>query len=185
MLRNNLRVTKKFLITKFDCISFCGLESLYQERKDSEKWKKSCFSDIRIYTWERTGHKRLYHWVAHKHIHIELFLIWCYIVWIFFCLLFVFQDFFFLLTSVLFFTHSTEGTIYFLLYCLLFINLRRVPVPIREIGVGNGERLEQFHVAIHLAIIHKGKQFVLHVHDIHNISSNEIRFTVRLFWHWG
>ena len=84
-----------------------------------------------------------------------------------------------------FFTHSTEGTIYFLLYCLLFINLRRVPIPVREIGVGNGERLEQFHVAIHLAIIHKGKQFVLHVHDIHNISSNEIRFTVRLFWHWG
>ena len=102
----------------------------------------------------------------------------------FFCLLFVFKDFF-LLKSVLFFTHSTEGTIYFLLYCLLFINLRWVPVPVREIGVGNGERLEQFHVTIHLAIIHKGKQFVLHVHDIHNISSNEIGFTIRLFGHWG
>ena len=103
----------------------------------------------------------------------------------YFFVFFLFFKIFFLLTSVLFFTHSTEGTIYFLLYCLLFINLRRVPVPIREIGVGNGERLEQFHVTIHLAIIHKGKQFVLHVHDIHNISSNEIRFTVRLFWHWG
>ena len=147
--------------------------------------KKSCFSDIRIYTWEWTGHKRLYHWVAHKHIHIELFLIWCYCLDIFLSSFLFFKIFIFFSRVSYFFTHSTEGTIYFLLYCLLFINLRRVPIPVREIGVGNGERLEQFHVAIHLAIIHKGKQFVLHVHDIHNISSNEIRFSVRLFWHWG
>ena len=165
---------------------FCWLERFCQVQKNSGEnlWKESCFFDCRKNTWEWTGHKRLHHWVAHKHIHIDFLLIWCYIVRIFFCLLFVFKDFF-LLTSVLFFTHSTEGTIYFLLYCLLFINLRWVPVPVREIGVGNGERLEQFHVTIHLAIIHKGKQFVLHVHDIHNISSNEIGFTIRLFGHWG
>ena len=164
-------------------ICFCGLESLCQERKNSEEWKKSCFSNTRIYTWEWTGHKRLNHWVAHKHIHIDFYWFDVIVSDIFFVFFLFFQDLF-LLTSVLFFTHSTEGTIYFLLYCLFFINLRWVPVPIREIGVGNGERLEQFHVTIHLAIIDKGKQFVLHVHDIHNISSNEIRFSIRLFWHW-
>ena len=166
-------------------ICFCGLESLCQEWKNSEEWKKSCFFDIRIYTWEWSGHKRLNHWVAHKHIHIDFLLIWCYIVRISFFFFFLFLKIYFFSRVSYFFTHSTEGTIYFLLYCLLFINLRWVPVPVREIGVGNGERLEQFHVTIHLAIIHKGKQFVLHVHDIHNISSNEIGFTIRLFGHWG
>ena len=105
------------------------------------------------------------------------------IVWIFF-LLFVFQDFFSSHECLIFHTQYWGHYLLFL-NCLLFINLRWVPVPIREIGVGNGERLEQFHVTIHLAIIDTIKQFVLHVHDVHTISSYEISFTIRLFGHWG
>ena len=150
-------------------ICFCRLESLCQERKNSLEYIPENDPATKDLTTGLLTNTSIL-------IFFDLMLLFGY-----YFVFFLFFKIFFLLTSVLFFTHSTEGTIYFLLYCLLFINLRRVPVPVREIGVGNGERLEQFHVTIHLAIIHKGKQFVLHVHDIHNISSNEIRFSIRLF----
>ena len=173
------------LVHCLDSICFCGLESLCQERKNSEGGRKVDFLTLEYIPENEPATKDFTTGLLTNTSILNYFWFDVILFGYFFCLLFFFQDFFFLLTSVLFFTHSTEGTIYFLLYCLFFINLRRVPIPVREIGVGNGERLEQFHVAIHLAIIHKGKQFVLHVHDIHNISSNEIRFSVRLFWHWG
>ena len=113
---------------------------------------------------------------------LVLILFWCYCLDIFssFC----FSRFFFF-SRVSYFSHTVLRALFTFLNCLLYINLRWVPVPIREIGVGNGERLEQFHVTIHLAIIDTIKQFVLHVHDVHTISSYEISFTIRLFGHWG
>jgi len=66
---------------------------------------------------------------------------------------------------------------------VFFVNLRRVPVPVCEIRIGNGERLEQFHDAVHLAIIGKSELFGF-FHDENTIAQTgkEI-ISVRLFRH--
>jgi len=73
------------------------------------------------------------------------------------------------------------GTYYICL--LFFINLRRIPVPVRVIGVGYGEWLEQFHVAINLGITDEYKHFGL-FHDENTIVQTDKQIiSIRLFRH--
>jgi len=74
------------------------------------------------------------------------------------------------------------GTYYFYYYCLSS-NLRRVPVPVSEIGVGYGEGLEQFHIAINLGIVDENKHFGF-FHDENAIEQTDKQIiSIRLFRH--
>ena len=127
MLRNNFELISHYKVVNFinlvhwlGCICFCGLESLCQERKNSEGGRKVAFLTLEYIPENEPATKDFTTGLLTNTSILNYFWFDVILFGYFFVFFFVFQDFYFLLTSVLFF-HTQYWGHYLLFVVLSFV----------------------------------------------------------------